>query len=99
MGCVPGNSEASRRDSGAHGIPLRARCGSGASASTDVLVRRLPSESAEYADRAVDPGDVCHGAASHPKLPQKRLKGKRRSCGKEEHADAATRRTLSFSPG
>src|SRR5712671_2487982 len=92
MGCVPGNSEASRRDSGPHRISLRARCRGGACAIGDAFVRRLPSEPTEYADRAVDPGNVCNRAAPHPKLPQTKRKGD----GKEEYADAATDRTLSF---
>src|SRR5712671_7549222 len=99
MGCVPGNSEASRRDSGPHRISLRARCRGGTCAIGDAFVRRLPSKPAEYADWAVDSGNVCDRAATHPKLPQTNRKGKRRSDGKEEHAGAATRRTLNFSRG
>src|SRR5712675_2725394 len=99
MGCVPRNSEASRRDSGPHRISLRARCRGGACAIGDAFVRRLPSQPAEYADGAVDSGNVCDRAATHSKLPQTKRKGKRRRDGKEEYADAATPNTLSFSPG
>src|SRR5882762_6417159 len=99
MGCVPGNSEASQRDSGPHRISFRTRCRGGTCAIGDAFVRRLPSKPAEYADGAIDPSDVCNGTATRSKLPQKKRNGKRRSDGKEEHAGAATRRTLSFSRG
>src|SRR6266851_10149262 len=102
VGRLSGNTETSWSDSGAGGVSIHARCGSGSSGSRDAAVWRLSSEPAEYADGTADSGDVREGAGARTAISRARAKTQHKAHGEhrahreeEEDVNAGTRPALS----
>src|SRR5229473_8542972 len=101
LGCFSGDFEAPRNNCGPRGLSLRAWSGGGFCRDRIAIVRRLPSEPAEYADGAADARHVCEGVATHPAIPRSKLRTKHgahrehRARG-EEDVEAEARRALSL---
>src|SRR5713101_9232123 len=100
LGCVARNFEASPNNCGPRGLSLRARSGGGFCRDRIAIVRRLPSEPAEYADGAGDARHVCEGVATHPPIPRSKLTNKHRAhrehrAHEGENVDVEARRPVS----